>query len=123
MEPQKQKGIRTMQNTRITVEQRCYAAQALWYAANKMLESGDPRACEWEQCIGYSQMRYKCRCRAVVETFFEAYKTTEAQNLWPVPEDFSGVFLRVCMTRKSMNCNRDWQTYLQKEIAHKGNTP
>ncbi len=104
------------QDHKVTVEQRCFAAQALWYAANKMLDAGDPRAREWEECIGYSQMRYKCRCKSTVETFFEAYGT-DAQNLWPVPEDFADVFLHVCMTRKSMNCNREWQTYLEKEIA------
>lgn len=106
------------QDHKVTVEQRCFAAQALWYAANKMLDAGDPRAREWEECIGYSQMRYKCRCKSTVEIFFEAYGT-DAQNLWPVPEDFADVFLHVCMTRKSMNCNRDWRVYMQKEIDHK----
>ena len=103
------------QDHRITVEQRCYAAQALWVAVNRMLDDGDARAREWEACIGYNQMRYKCRCKHVVETFFEAYR--KAEDLWPLAEDFAEVFLRVCMTRKSMNCNRDWQVYLNKEIA------
>jgi len=102
---------------KVTVEQRCYAAQALWVAANRMLDDGDPRALEWDQCIGYNQMRYKCRCKSTVETFFEAYKM--AEDLWPLAEDFAEIFLRVCMTRKSMNCNRDWRVYMQKEIDHK----
>lgn len=101
---------------KVTVEQRCYAAQALWWAANKMLEDGDPRAREWEQCIGYSQMRYKCRCKSTVETFFEAYNTTVAQEIWPVPEDFADVFLRACVSKKSMNVHREWRIYLQKEM-------
>ena len=107
---------------RVTVEQRCYAAQALWVACNYLLGKKEPRAMEWYDCLGYNQMRYKCRCKHTIETFFEAY-TKEAEELWPIAEDFADVFLRVCMTRKSMNCNRYWQTYLQKEIAHKGNTP
>lgn len=116
MESQKQKKVCKMQETRITVEQRCYAAQALWMACNYLLGKKNPHAMEWLECIGYNQMRYKCRCKHTVEAFFEAY-TPEAEELWPIAEDFADVFLRVCVTRKSMNVNRDWQTYLQKEIA------
>nr|MCR5562442.1 hypothetical protein [Desulfovibrio sp.] len=66
---------------------------------------------------GYNQMRYKSRCKHTVEAFFEAY-TKEAEALWPIAEDFADVFLRVCVSRKSMNVNPDWQTYHQKEIAN-----
>jgi len=111
------------QDHKVTVEQRCFAAQALWVACNYLLGKKDPRAMEWYECIGYNQMRYKCRCKHTVESFFDAWRM--AEDLWPVAEDFAGLFLRVCMTRKSMNCNRDWRVYLQKEIDHKvygGNT-
>ena len=104
---------------KVTVEQRCYAAQALWVAVNRMLDDGDPRAKEWLDCIGFNQMRYKCRCKHIVEAFFDAYEMTPPDWL-PIPEDFADMFLRVCVTRKSMNVNRDWKIYLQKEIDRMG---
>jgi len=105
------------QDHRITVEQRCYAAQALWVAVNRMLDDCDILAREWEHFIGYNQMRYKCRCKATTETFFEAWNETW-QRIWPVPEEFADVFLRVCVTRKSMNVNPEWKKYLDKELEH-----
>lgn len=103
---------------RVTVEQRCLAAQALWLAANRMLTDDDPRAREWLNCIGYDEMRYRCRCKKTIEAFYDA-RNMAPHDIWPLPEDFAEIFLRVCMTRKSMNCNRDWRVYMQKEIDHK----
>ena len=100
---------------RVTVEQRCLAAQALWLAANRMLTEDDPRAREWLNSIGYDEMRYRTRCKRTIETYYDAREMTP-KELWPLPEDFAAMFLHVCMTRKSMNCNRDWRVYLGKEI-------
>ena len=101
---------------RVSVEQRCLAAQALWCAVNRMLDENDIRAREWLNSIGYDEMRYKCRCKKIVETYYDAREQTP-KDLWPVPEDFAEMFLHVCMTRKSMNCNRDWNIYRGKEIS------
>ena len=103
------------EHIRVTVEQRCLAAQALWVAVNRMLAAGDIRAREWYQCIGYDEMRYRCRCKRTIETYYDA-REMAPKELWPVPEVFASMFLHVCMTRKSMNCNRDWRVYLGKEI-------
>ena len=112
------------EHIRVTVEQRCLAAQALWMAVNRMLTDDDPRAREWLNCIGYDEMRYRCRCKRTIETYYNAREMTP-KELWPLPEDFADMFLRVCMTRKSMNCNREWRVYLGKEIdaAVSGHAP
>jgi len=99
----------------VTVEQRCLAAQALWCTANRMLDEDNPRAREWLHTIGYDEMRYRCRCKRTTEAFFDA-RTLVPKEVYPLPEDFAWMFLTVCVSKKSMNLNRDWRTYLQKEI-------
>lgn len=100
---------------RITVEQRCLAAQALWVAAYRMLDAGDPRAVEWYNKLGLDDMRYRCRCRYTIEAYYDAREMTPAE-LWSVPEDFAHMFLVTCVSKHSMNLNREWKTYLLKAI-------
>ena len=103
---------------KVTVEQRCLAAQALWIAANRMLDDGDLRAKEWLACIGYDTMRYRCRCKHTIEAYYDG-RAMAPRDIWPTPEEFAEMFLHVCVSKKSMNLNRDWRVYLQKEIDHK----
>lgn len=102
---------------RISVEQRCMASQALWAAALKMLNAGNPRAVEWEKAIGYDEMRYRCRCKMTCEGFYDARKLYDELGGEPLnAEDFAMLFLHVCVTKHSMNLNRDWEMYLTKHM-------
>lgn len=100
---------------RVTVEQRCTAAQALWLAVNRMLDAGDDRAVEWLNDNRYSEMRYRCRCKRNVEAFYDAWAMVP-KGTYPTLEDFAEDFLRVCISRHSMNVNRDWRVYWEKEL-------
>lgn len=100
---------------KVTVEQRCTAAQALWLAVNRMLDAGDERAVEWLNDNRYSEMRYRCRCKHSVEAFYDAWSMVP-KGTYPTLEDFAEDFLRVCISRHSMNVNRDWRIYWEKEL-------
>ena len=104
--------------TRVSVEQRCLAAQALWVAANRMLTDDDPRAREWLNTIGYDEMHYRCRCKKTIEAFYDGRKLAP-RDCWASPEDYARTFLTCCISKKSMNLNREWRVYLTKEIYHK----
>ena len=100
---------------RVTVEQRCTAAQALWVACNRMLDAKDARAVEWWNDNRYSEMRYRCRCKRNVEAFYEAWAMVP-QHTYETLEDFAWDFLHVCISRHSMNVHREWRTYWEKEL-------
>ena len=99
----------------ISEEQRCEAAQALWLAVNRMLDKQDPRASEWLYDNGYDQMRYRCRCKLNLEAFCKAREMTQ-QGAYTEIEDFAEAFLNVCVNKHSMNVNKQWKKYWEKEL-------
>lgn len=104
---------------KVTVEQRCTAAQALWLACNRMLDAKDARAVEWWNANRYSEMRYRCRCKKNVEAFYEAWAMVP-KGTYQTLEDFAEDFLRVCISRHSMNVNREWRLYWERELDRRG---
>lgn len=103
---------------KIEQNKKLEAAQLLWFAVNELYNEGYPKAIRWFECKGVATARYCCRGVYTIAAFWDAREFVDnmAPDLWSDLEEFAKVFLKVCVTDKSMNVSREWKIRLARVI-------
>lgn len=110
----------TDHHIRCTVEQRCTAAQMLWYAINVLNSECNTKVEVWFDSLGIDRVRYLCRSPYTVEAFYDARTFVDEyagkEKYADLETEFAPVFLKTCLSNHTMNVNRQWKLYLARYI-------